>query len=55
MSFVTKKNSIVTCPFQARLHDIDVATMRAFVGLRWRDTRRAQRGAINQATIPRTT
>jgi hypothetical protein len=52
MSFVTKKNSIVTCPFQVRLHDVDVATKRAFADLRWRDARRAHCCAVNQATIP---
>jgi len=47
MSLITKKNSIVKCPVQARPRDADVATKRAFVGLRRRDARRAHPYAIN--------
>jgi hypothetical protein len=53
VSLITKKNSIVTCPVQARSQDAVAATKRALAGLRTRGARRAHRCTINQATIAR--
>jgi hypothetical protein len=51
MSLITKKNSIVICPIQARSHDAIAATKRALAGLRTCGARRAHSCAINQTTI----
>jgi hypothetical protein len=47
MPLITKKNSIVTCPVQARSHDAVAATVHVLAGIRTRGARRAHRCPIN--------
>jgi hypothetical protein len=51
LSLITKKNSIVKCPGQARSQGAITATKRVLAGLPTRGARRTHRCAINYATI----